>query len=869
MHLVLLLFTFLQEAPATSGTSPLPLLFYAGDPGVVRLNLPADLNRSAPEGQAELSCLLLECDADWRPQEPAQAAFALKALVVNWKTRGRGVLVGVQGTAELIEALLVHDLAAYLDGYIQANPEEPWLPEADPTGKMWLKMEAEPAGLLARLLDASAGGVEAIWLDGTLPLARREWLTAIAHLPAGTIAEPALQSTLQAEQRQFFLNPASGESYLALDLEPGEPAFLSWKTETRWKVEILYPPKAPFDWRQYGAGRLELSYQATLHGGLFRLIPEQEGQFSESVTIVDQRQIDPYELVVANQVFKDAESRKWSSMISEEEVNYRYQGPNGTVVDITFMDTVYRRKGRPTERVRREFYIGGVRWPYEELPELPLIQPEKVQQEPLEIDLNRSYSYSYGGVDQVDGHATHRVDFRPLEAGNFASGSVWIDQKSGAHRRLRAIQANLQAPVTGSEVTAVFDWVRVGDQDLWLPLSENNLLTLNVVGERVAIQLDSRTLSRLLDDPGLEQQLEAAYASNVVILRDGPKGFRYLSKKGQDRVLNEEPITRKKLLLGGILLDPALEFPTPLAGINFTDLDFRGRGMQANLFLAGAINSATLSEPSLFGSRLDLTGTLFLTALYFSDSIYQGSERREDLELKTLTESANLTLGIPLHRTTKLTLNTSLRYLAFKNGDDTDPAYVLPNDTLESIGRMGLAFDFRRFTSALRMEWVRRSDWQSYGLPDEPEANFASYRRLQLDMALSKRLPRFQSVSVDARYLKGWDLDRFSQFGFGFFDNSVSGFGTSGIKGEEAVRLRLGYDVGIKGLFQLNSTLDGARAWPTQGGDPVDLVGLGLAANFIGPWKLLLRLNLGYGLTSSLPEEEGDVSGQILFLRLF
>jgi hypothetical protein len=863
------MFTFSQEAPTTSGTSPLPLLFYAGDPRVIRLSLPTDLNRSAPAEPSELTCLLLEFEPDWKPQDTAQAAFALKALVVNWKTKGSDVRVGVQGAADLIEALLGHDLAAYLDGYIQANAQDPWLPEADPTGKMWLREQAEPSRLLARLLDASASGVEAVWLDGSLPEARWQWLASIARLPVGTIEPPALQSSLQPEQTQFFLNPSNGESYLALDMAADEKAFLSWKTEARWKVEILYPAAAPFDWRQYGAGRLEMSYQAALPGALFHLVPEQAGQFSETVTSVDQRQIDPYELVVRNQVFKDAESRKWSSMISEEEVNYRYQGPNGTVVDITFMDTVYRRKGQPTERVRREFYIGGVRWPYEELPELPLIQPEKVQQEPLEIDLNRSYTYTYAGVDQLDGHATYRVDFRPLEAGNFASGSVWIDQKSGAHRRLRAVQANLQAPVTGSELTASFGWVRVDGQDLWLPLRESNLLTLNVVGERVAIQLDSSALSRRLDDPGLEQQLAAAYASNVVILRDGPKGFRYLSKKGQERVLNEEPVTRKKLLLGGILLDPALEFPTPLAGINFTDLDFRGRGMQANLFLAGAINSATLSEPSLFGSRLDLTGTLFLTALYFSDSIYQGSERREDLELKTLTESANLTLGIPLHRTTKLTLNTSLRYLAFKDGEDTDPAYQLPNDTLESIGRLGLAFDFRRFTSALQLEWVKRSDWQSYGLPAAPEANFDSYRRLQLDMALSKRLPKFQSLSVDARYLKGWDLDRFSQFGFGFFDNSVSGFGTSGIKGEEAVRLRLGYDVGIKGLFQLNSTLDGAKAWPTQGGDPVDLVGLGLAANFIGPWKLLMRLNLGYGLTSSLPEEEGDVSGQILFLRLF
>ena len=163
--------------------------------------------------------------------------------------------------------------------------------------------------------------------------------------------------------------------------------------------------------------------------------------------------VDPYELVVKNQVFKDAQAQNFTSLQVDEELNYRYQVPGGIGVDITYYDTIFDRKDMPLERVRNKIYIGGAKWPYKQQPKLPLLQPEKVRRIPLVVDLDKTYAYKYRGEETVRGKRAWKVAFEPTNAeGNYYTGTVWIDQETGAHLKLRVVQAELEAPVIANDV---------------------------------------------------------------------------------------------------------------------------------------------------------------------------------------------------------------------------------------------------------------------------------------------------------------------------------------------------------------------------------------------------------------------------------
>src|SRR5258708_16808080 len=71
---------------------------------------------------------------------------------------------------------------------------------------------------------------------------------------------------------------------------------------------------------------------------------------------------------------------------------------------------------KPTPRadwVWQDFYLNGVKWKYGRIPELPLIQPEKVTQLPLAIHLTNEYRYDLVRETDVLGYHTYLAHFEP------------------------------------------------------------------------------------------------------------------------------------------------------------------------------------------------------------------------------------------------------------------------------------------------------------------------------------------------------------------------------------------------------------------------------------------------------------------------
>lgn len=855
----------------------------AGD-AVLELQIPQQLKTEMPENAP--TYLLLNLDPNWST-DWRQAAFDLKSLVVTLKTTGPNVQVGIQATEAQLNAMMPFDMAPYLDGYLYTDA--PYIPEADTTGRLWLAAGAVPDETpLTTLLDASSLGVAVVLFDGVaIDDQHQAFLKTIAATDTGGLDVQPSITNFNPNNATFFFDPAEGNYHLALYAAKGEASYLSFSLAEGIEVTALYPKNnADFEAKQFGE-RTELNLQGSSAYYFFQLKPAERLARAERVVVGGRKSVDPYELVVKNQVFKDAQGQNFQSLQVDEELNYRYQVPGGIGVDITYYDTIFDRKDMPLERVRNKIYIGGAKWPYKEQPKLPLLQPEKVRRIPLEVDLDKTYAYTYRGEDTVRGRKAWRVGFEPTDQeGNYYTGTVWIDQENGAHLKLRVVQAELEAPVIANDVTATFDWVEDGGVRYWTQVRETGLQVLSIAGERVTLQITAVRENHRFNRDDTEKTLGNIYISDAIILRDTDEGLRYLAKKQNERVVEANNLTRARAIPAGILRED--DEIVPLIGYNFTDLNWLGRGYQANFLLAGAINDVVITNPNFLGRNWSLTGEVFVSALYFGDSTFEGDTEIETYEVENLSQSLNITLGIPLNGFWKLDLNYGARFRNYQGGDNfnkneagedlLDDLYVLPSDHIEHIGRVGLEFSWKRFTSELQYETATRSEWESFGLPSNPEPLFDSYRRLEFDATVSKKLKGLSTVGFDIGYRKGWDLDRFSRFDFGFFGNNVSGFAGSGVEADEAYLFELEYEFGVTDFFSLELQVDGAQALindienvvtPGLVLDEVNFYGAGIATNFIGPYKTVIRLNFGYGIDSDLDGEAGNVTGQLLILKLF
>ena len=95
------------------------------------------------------------------------------------------------------------------------------------------------------------------------------------------------------------------------------------------------------------------------------------------------------------------------------------------------------------------------------------------------------------------------------------------------------------------------------------------------------------------------------------------------TKAGERYVETETRLESALFLVGGVFWDESVDYPLPLGGVNYLDLDFKDTGTQIDVFFAGAFSAAGISDPQLFGSRWN--GGANLNGLFFKarDELYR------------------------------------------------------------------------------------------------------------------------------------------------------------------------------------------------------------------------------------------------------
>ena len=356
------------------------------------------------------------------------------------------------------------------------------------------------------------------------------------------------------------------------------------------------------------------------------------------------------------------------------------------------------------------------------------------------------------------------------------------------------------------------------------------------------VEREVRLTNVVVNGPDFDRRREAALASEVTMVRDTDQGLRYLTPRARPRASAWSRTafdTNRLFLLGGVFYDDSLDYPLPLAGVNYFDLDFRGTEGQLNAFFAGVLGIVNYADPHLFGTKLDAGFDLFAMAIATSDQLYRDGEESVAEEVEERPLNATLNLGHPLGQFVKVNGSYGFSYGNYGRADDTAPEFVLPDDNLTQTLGLGLQFSRSGYRLALSGAVSQRSEWELWGLPDNTEFDpeHEDYTTWESRRARTGTCRTSASSASSSSTLGGEDLDRFRKYQFGFFGGTrVHGYQIDKVRAEEAYAAHVTYGFELGKLLRLDGVGDAAWATDeTSGLDNELLAGVGVAGYLHGP----------------------------------
>ncbi len=593
----------------------------------------------------------------------------------------------------------------------------------------------------------------------------------------------------------------------------------------------------------------------------------QEGQ------IEAERKITADEVIAVHQRFRAFQDDRLINLHGDSEMRLRVGlGAESGSLEVSLRGEYFWDRVTGAEWTIREKFVEGVRLTWDRIPEIPYIGFERAAQPPLDLRLDKRYRYQLDNDATIGDYKCWVLRFEPTDTAlSLQKGRAFIDQNSGALVRVTAVQNNLEAPVVSNEETQEFRPVPGPDgTPFWVLDRAEGQQLYTIAGANLVVLRVTTFETPQLNDPAFEARRKTAYDSNQQMLRDTQRGMKWLTKNKEGERVESEGDPTHSFLIAGLLKDGDSGL-LPAAGINYTNIDFMGKKKVLNVFFAGILANASLSDPAFLGTRLDAGVFAYLSGVPATDRDYAMTDEIEADRVRRFTQGASVSLGYPYLQFFKLKGGLSFDYYRYSQEEETEN-FQVPSDHLASTVRVGTSFDRGGWGAEFTGKLTRRSTWDAWG-PDSARvtgnalALAKSYSTYRVEGGKSFFLPFFQKININAAYEAGHDLDRFSAFSFGLLNGSrMRGFGGSGIRYDRGLLAGASYGFNVNNVIKFDVAFDYAKVHdPRIAPDATDHLGVGLAANFLGPWKTFVRIDAGYALKSDLKQAEGGTEFFIVF----
>lgn len=619
---------------------------------------------------------------------------------------------------------------------------------------------------------------------------------------------------------------------------------------------------------------------------LFRMTSPSHEALVERVGVTAPAELTAEEIVGRHQAQAAKQATEISTLISTGSLTLTFEAPGFVApLTITSRTTIFTGGGR-TDLRQQDIRVNGVAFSSNGgVPRLPIIEPERAAAPPLAITLNDLYSYRLDGRDTIERHPCYVIRFAPRDRGaSLYDGRAWIAVDSFAMLRASAAQTGLRGPITASEQTDEF---RDNGQGLWLLARSDVRQTYEGASVRTPIHRLMILEHHDVNSPEFEARRAAAYASSDVMLRDTAEGFRYLSKDSGRRTedggrkkehgsakpgaRSPEPEARSpepdairvvagradrvRTLAFGVIVDPNISQPLPFAGISYVDFNLFGTGTQFNGFFGGAFGQLAVSVPSVSRSRWQIAGRAFGIATAYNDRAFEQGREQYAQNIRQRPAQASVWALRPLSSRVTLRLGYDWDYTKFSRSEVTDASFVVPANQVVHGARVGL--DLQRAGWQMSVWWnpARRAGWRPWGYPTQASNAVNHFQRYGLSALRSVAVSPRLVTRVEAAWMGGRDLDRFSRYAFGTFDNRLHGYPSALVRYDRGAVLRTTLAWSMAKAIRLDGFADTAQVHdPGFGVRSRNFTGFGAAVEAPAPFGTLLAVEWGFGVQGIDPD---------------
>jgi hypothetical protein len=841
--------------------------------------------------------------------DPAVAGYAIKRLAVT--AQGQNAtsrIVLPPATPDALTKLYETGAQSYVDILLADAPNvkstAAWVAEKDPAKKIWAIVSPQSPNVFFDLARALADGATRAYVSAP---ATPELLTSLASFDRALIGEYAYDATARVDMLDAKGNKVDEPNVAFVAFVRGED--LRTVLVPRGDATASTIASLPGDYykrpRRYDvAGEKDVTDVGSKGGRFLIGMPPVTRPFAftvehndapranvtkEALDITTHRGITVEEIIRNHQAYKSYQESIQPRYVARDATKLRFTMTGGEAIEAMIAGDYFSDPHGRADWVWHDFYLNGVKWKYGRIPELPLIQPEKVTQLPLDIHLTNEYRYELVRESDLLGYHTYEVRFEPPPhaAANLPlyRGTVWIDSRTWARVRLSMVQLNLtgeilsneervdfqpfaratHAPLTASE-TATSDPREI----IWLPQTVNAQQVVSAAGRGTVVLRQTDFTDFRIDPAGFETSLAEAEKSDARMVRETKAGLRYLERTTSgERVVKEGFDSSRTFLLGGLHHDAGLQYPVvPLGGIDYFNFDFQHRGIQTNVFFAGVVLVANATNPNVANTHTNIGADFFGIAIPTTQSLYRKGHEELGEEVKALPTRFSIRAGHPFLQFGKIDVSLGIEHVFYQRSDNTAPSFAVPSDTFVITPRIEGQYARWGTTITAFYDYNTRTNWKPWGNLAEFDPKQKTFADFGGSLAKSFYLPKFQRIGAEIDYMDGTRLDRFSQYGFGFFGaQRIHGIKSGSLLADRAILAHLSYGFVFSQQFRLEAFYDhGLIDNKLAGYHHEPFQGLGIAGQTLGPYGTLLRVDIGK--TIGRNAQQGFVA-DVVFLKLF